>query len=520
MKKKSKELLYIWMTAVSFTTILLIVFVLIYVIFINSVGHFWTSPLQLFQLQGGEQVLGIMQKTEKNLKREERIQVKIGNRDFYELDFRWLEKKNIEKISTPKDIFQIERTEYGDFYGNILAVSGQAVFEEKKNIQFVLKEEFQKATLLLKEKKKIDKIIDEVSYSIKKKKKLKKDTQESGKITQEIETLQKNIEIKLGEQNKIQQKLEKLTVQLQEIGGAEKEILLSNIVRFYQPNQMGVVTKIKFYFEKAIEFIISEPREANTEGGIFPIIFGTVMLVFIMSIFCYPFGLAAAIYLNEYAKEGWFVRLVRIAVNNLAGVPSIVYGIFGLSFFVYGIGGSIDQLFFSTKLPNPTFGTGGILWASLTLSILTLPVVIVATEEALNAVPKGMKEGSLALGSTRSQTLLRVSIPIALPGIITGFILAIARAAGEVAPLLITGVVKLAPALPIDANFPFVHLDRKFMHLGFHIFDIAFQSPNVEASRPIVFVTTLLLLIIVLVMCSGAIVLRERLRKKYKVQQI
>ena len=311
-----------------------------------------------------------------------------------------------------------------------------------------------------------------------------------------------------------------MTVQLQEIGGAEKEILLSNIVRFYQPNQMGVVTKIKFYFEKAIEFIISEPREANTEGGIFPIIFGTVMLVFIMSIFCYPFGLAAAIYLNEYAKEGWFVRLVRIAVNNLAGVPSIVYGIFGLSFFVYGIGGSIDQLFFSTKLPNPTFGTGGILWASLTLSILTLPVVIVATEEALNAVPKGMKEGSLALGSTRSQTLLRVSIPIALPGIITGFILAIARAAGEVAPLLITGVVKLAPALPIDANFPFVHLDRKFMHLGFHIFDIAFQSPNVEASRPIVFVTTLLLLIIVLVMCSGAIVLRERLRKKYKVQQI
>ena len=384
----------------------------------------------------------------------------------------------------------------------------------------MLKEEFQKATLLLKEKKKIDKIIDEVSYSIKKKKKLKKDTQEPSKITQEIETLQKNIEIKLGEQNKIQQKLEKLTVQLQEIGGAEKEILLSNIVRFYQPNQMGVVTKIKFYFEKAIEFIISEPREANTEGGIFPIIFGTVMLVFIMSIFCYPFGLAAAIYLNEYAKEGWFVRLVRIAVNNLAGVPSIVYGIFGLSFFVYGIGGSIDQLFFSTKLPNPTFGTGGILWASLTLSILTLPVVIVATEEALNAVPKGMKEGSLALGSTRSQTLLRVSIPIALPGIITGFILAIARAAGEVAPLLITGVVKLAPALPIDANFPFVHLDRKFMHLGFHIFDIAFQSPNVEASRPIVFVTTLLLLIIVLVMCSGAIVLRERLRKKYKVQQI
>ena len=129
------------------------------------------------------------------MKREESIQVKIGNRDFYELDFSWLEKKNIEKISTPKDIFQIERTEYGDFYGNILAVSGQAVFEEKGNIQFVLKEEFQKATLLLKEKKKIDKIIDEVSYSIKKKKKLKKETQEPSKITQEI-TLQKILIIK------------------------------------------------------------------------------------------------------------------------------------------------------------------------------------------------------------------------------------------------------------------------------------------------------------------------------------
>ena len=154
MKKKSKELLYIWMTAVSFTTILLIVFVLIYVIFINSVGHFWTSPLQLFQLQGGEQVLGIMQKTEKNLKREERIQVKIGNRDFYELDFRWLEKKNIEKISTPKDIFQIERTEYGDFYGNILAVSGQAVFEEKGKYPICIKRRVSKSNPFTQRKKK------------------------------------------------------------------------------------------------------------------------------------------------------------------------------------------------------------------------------------------------------------------------------------------------------------------------------------------------------------------------------
>ena len=239
-----------------------------------------------------------------------------------------------------------------------------------------------------------------------------------------------------------------------------------------------------------------------------------------MSIFCYPLGIAAALYLSEFAKDGWLIRLVRISVSNLAGVPSIVYGIFGLSFFVYGVGGSLDKLFFSFNLPNPTFGTGGVLWASLTLSILTLPVVIVATEEALNAVPKGMKESSLALGATQTQTILKITIPMALPGIITGFVLAIARAAGEVAPLLITGVVKLAPALPIDGNFPFLHLDRKFMHLGFHIFDLAFQSPNVEAVRPIVFVTTLLLLFLVLFLCSFAIILRERLRKKYKMQQI
>jgi phosphate transport system permease protein len=223
----------------------------------------------------------------------------------------------------------------------------------------------------------------------------------------------------------------------------------------------------------------------------------------------------AAIYLREYAKEGVLVRLVRIAVNNLAGIPSIVYGIFGLGFFVYGIGASIDQLFFPERLPTPTFGTGGILWASLTLALLTVPVVIVATEEALGAIPAGIREGSLSLGATKFQTLMRTLLPMASPGIMTGLILAMARAAGEVAPLMITGVVKLAPALPLDGNFPYLHLDRKFMHLGFHIYDIGFQSPNVEAAKPMVFVTTLLLVLIVVLMSSVAIVLRNRMKKRY-----
>jgi len=243
--------------------------------------------------------------------------------------------------------------------------------------------------------------------------------------------------------------------------------------------------------------------------------FGTVMLVMLMSLFCIPLGVVAAVYLQEYAREGLLVRMVRIAVFNLAGVPSIVYGIFGLGFFVYGVGGTIDELFFPDRLPNPTFGTGGILWASLTLALLTVPVVIVVTEEALAAIPGGIREASLSLGATRFQTLWRLLLPIAAPGIITGFVLSTARAAGEVAPLIITGVVKLAPALPLDGEFPFFHLDRKFMHLGFHIYDVGFQSPNVEAAKPMVFITTLLLLAIVIGLSIVAIVLRNSMQKRY-----
>jgi phosphate transport system permease protein len=297
--------------------------------------------------------------------------------------------------------------------------------------------------------------------------------------------------------------------------GREKVIPLAQIVRFYQPNTMSTGEKVLFYLTNLKELVLGQPRESNTEGGLFPAIFGTVMLIFLMSLVTFPLGVVAAIYLREYAKEGVLVRLVRIAVNNLAGIPSIVYGIFGLGFFVYGIGASIDQLFFPERLPTPTFGTGGILWASLTLALLTVPVVIVATEEALGAIPAGIREGSLSLGATKFQTLMRNLLPMASPGIMTGLILAMARAAGEVAPLMITGVVKLAPALPLDGTFPYLHLDRKFMHLGFHIYDIGFQSPNVEAAKPMVFVTTLLLVLIVVLMSSVAIVLRNRMKKRY-----
>ena len=299
--------------------------------------------------------------------------------------------------------------------------------------------------------------------------------------------------------------------------GALHTVALADIVRSYQPNSMGLLSKLGHYASKVWELLASEPRESNTEGGLFPAIFGTVMLVFLMAVSCFPLGVLAGVYLGEYAREGWLVRLVRIAVNNLAGIPSIVYGIFGLGFFVYGMGGLLDHWLYPERVAAniSTFGTGGVLWASLTLGLLTIPVVIVSTEEALRTIPRVFRESSHALGATKLQTLLRVLLPMASPGIMTGFILAMARAAGEVAPLMITGVVKLAPTLPLDGQTPFFHPDRKFMHLGFHIFDIAFQSPNVEATKPMVFVTTTLLVLIVLTMSSVAIYLRNRMRKRF-----
>ena len=297
--------------------------------------------------------------------------------------------------------------------------------------------------------------------------------------------------------------------------GERREVAAGQIVTALLPNTLSLRERAWLYLTRTWTFVSGAPRESNTEGGIFPAIFGTVMMVFIMSFAVAPLGIIAALYLREYAHQGPLVRLVRIAVNNLAGVPSIVFGVFGLGFFVYLVGGSIDRMFYASALPTPTFGTGGILWASLTLALLTVPVVIVATEEGLAAVPRIMREGSLALGATKLETTWRVVLPAAAPGILTGLILAMARAAGEVAPLMIVGMVKLAPQLPFDTTFPFMHLERKFMHLGFHIYDVGFQSPNVEATKPLVFATALLLIVTVTLMNLVAIALRNHLRRRY-----
>ncbi len=301
--------------------------------------------------------------------------------------------------------------------------------------------------------------------------------------------------------------------------GQEKSFTPPEIVRAYPANQLSLGQKVGIYTSRWREFLLDEPREANSEGGVFPAIFGTVTMTLLMSVAVVPFGILAALYMREYARGGLVISSVRIAVNNLAGVPSIVFGVFGLGFFCYFVGGGIDSLFYKERLPSPTFGTGGVMWAALTLALLTLPVVIVATEESLAAVPRSMREGSYGCGASKWQTIWRIVLPRATPGIMTGAILAMARGAGEVAPLMLVGAVKLAPELPIDGISPFVHPERSFMHLGFHIYDLGFQSQNSEAAKPMVYTTTLLLILIIACLNLAAIWLRARLSRRFRTSQ-
>jgi len=516
----------VWLTGSALAVTLLIAVVLLVVVLSNGLGVFWPSSLVEAKLKDGGTLLGQLVKREPLPEQAgERLQLKIGNRELYGLDFRWIDAADIAELSEPPEAMALERHEYGNFYGFLRQVEpGQlakelsgSVEQQLRRMLRLVSEEEGRAAVEAKKLSAVNYRLEQLRLQLLelKYRGIGADDPEVVALNDEHQRLQEEFNEILQVQNELVARARSATAEFSTADGRSKQIVVADIVRAWQPNQMSLPAKISFYLGKLKELILAEPRESNTEGGLFPAIFGTVMLIFLMSLFSFPFGVVAAVYLREYAREGLLVRFVRIAVNNLAGIPSIVYGIFGLGFFVYGVGGAIDRAFFPERLPTPTFGTGGILWASLTLALLTVPVVIVATEEALSAIPREMREGSYALGATKFQTLVRVLLPMASPGIMTGLILAMARAAGEVAPLMITGVVKLAPALPIDGHFPFIHLDRKFMHLGFHIYDIGFQSPNVEAAKPMVFVTTLLLVLIVLVMSSAAIHLRNKMKKRY-----
>ena len=520
---------FIWLSGSALAFCLLIVAGLIAVVAVNGLGFFWPRDVARLELADGTAVFGEI------LRRQEvpaddsgagaayRLQVKTGNRDVYGLDFRWIPEAEIVSTTFPAEAAVLERVEWGDMLGVPTSFSvdgGEPVGLDTPQAWEQLAAARARVDALRKRIRRLqlDEIaavnteIEEIRLH---ERKLRPEDRGLERLASRREVLRKQYEILTARLSDLRSQGDEDEILVALASGQTRRVQLADVVRLYLPNQMGTAGKSALYAGKAWEFLSGQPRESNTEGGIFPALFGTVMMVIIMTLAVVPFGVLASLYLREYARQGPLVRLIRIAVNNLAGVPSIVFGMFGLGFFVYGVGAVIDHLFFSAALPAPTFGTGGILWASLTLALLTLPVVIVATEEALGSVPAGIREGSLALGSTKLQMIWRVVLPGALPGILTGVILATARGAGEVAPLMITGVVKLAPDLPLDAVFPFLHLERKFMHLGFHIYDVGFQSSNVEAARPMAYATTFLLLALVLVLNLTAIVVRKRLRMRY-----
>ncbi|BAP77860.1 phosphate ABC transporter permease [Pseudomonas sp. MT-1] len=452
--------------------------------------------------------------------------LKVGNREVYGADFSWVVGEWLSNQRKPADLVALERREWGNFYGELLNVKeggqlvaeGDAAWPElQKRIDRI---DSLHAGIAKLEKGDIGRINHGLERLRLKTRKLELDDKLDAAAQAELdaERAQWDAEYKALESELVAlyTGFNRDSITMRTMDGQEKEISLGKIVRAYRPNAMSTLDKLGFYFAKVWEFVSDEPREANTEGGIFPAIFGTVLMTIIMAVIVTPFGVIAAVYLREYAKQGLLTRIIRIAVNNLAGVPSIVYGVFGLGFFVYVLGGSLDQIFYPEAAPAPVFGTPGLVWASLTLAILTLPVVIVATEEGLARIPRILREGSLALGATKSETLWKVVLPMASPAMMTGLILAVARAAGEVAPLMLVGVVKLAPSLPLNGNYPYLHLDQKIMHLGFHIYDVGFQSPNVEAARPLVYATALLLVLVIATLNLTAVVIRNHLREKYK----
>jgi len=524
---------FIWLTGGALAISLVMVAGLVFLVMVNGLGFFWPSAVVRLTLTDGTVLLGQISQRERipqpgapsGTPERYRIQLKVGNRDLYGADFLWVEEAKIARQETPPEALVIERREWGDLYGVLTAVKegGRVVAQGPEAGWEALQGRLPEAIHTSREIRRIEKKeIGAINHAVEQIRLALKRLELRGvRSGPEVEQLQQELAAWQSRYKEQEAKLTTLrqglsaSVVVSAAGDKEKDLPLAQVVHVYHPNTMGILSKTGFYLGKVWEFVSGDPRESNTEGGVFPAIFGTVMMVMIMSLVVTPLGVLAAFHLREYAKQGPFVSAVRIAVNNLAGVPSIVFGVFGVGFFIYFVGGGIDRLFFPEALPSPTFGTGGILWASLTLALLTVPVVIVATEEGLAAIPGGMREASLALGATKFETTWRVVLPAVSPSILTGLILAMARAAGEVAPLMITGVVKLAPSLPLDGFWPFVHLERKFMHLGFHIYDVGFQSPNVDAARPMVFSTALLLLGVVLALNLTAILIRNRLRKKY-----
>lgn len=536
---------WVWLNAGAVAINIVMVVGLLGLIAVRGLGHFWPHAVidGLYTQPDGTEVRVIGEIADEEWVPASRLQeagakvpdghdvvqrmlMKTGNRDITGQDFRWLIAANLREVKEPEALLVVERREWGNYYGYLLQVKEHdTVVASGEDAYAELETRLQRAVTLHDQIRDIESgAMGSINYQLERLRLHERsltlqgalDDNAQRELAEERAALDAEYKALHEQLNGLYTEIKRDSLVAESMTGVESTIPLERVVQFYRPNAMSLLQKIAFYGHQFWNFLSEEPREANTEGGVFPAIFGTVLMVLLMSVLVTPFGVVAAVYLREYAKQGAMTRIIRIAVNNLAGVPSIVYGVFGLGFFVYFMGGSIDDLFYPEAAPSPVFGTPGLMWASITLSLLTLPVVIVATEEGLTRIPKSIREGSLALGATKFETIWKVILPMSSPAMMTGLILAIARAAGEVAPLMLVGVVKLAPTLPLDGNFPFLHLERKFMHLGFHIYDVGFQSPNVEAARPLVYATAFLLVAVIVALNLTAILIRNRLREKYR----
>lgn len=553
----------LWLTGGMLAIALVMIIGLMLLVLYQGGATFWPRPIVQMTLHDGAQVMGEITRDEWFTLSAEKLTalqgaaataansgfdargqtrrhlIRIGNYELTGDHFRWVSDYEVETRSLPEWAVLVERLSWGRFYGipKAFKLDGQVVAEGPEAAWKLYQEHHGTVRERWEERRGLE-------------------IHETGDVNSEIETARlrmRQAELDYGKHapryeqaaahyeqvktqgerefdeirqriNALNQENERYQLVFETAQGKDVEMPLAEIVRAYPANQVthSLGAQLGVYLGRWGEFLFSEPREANSEGGVWPAIFGTVLMTLIMCLMVVPFGVLAALYLREYAKAGPIISAVRIAINNLAGVPSIVFGVFGLGFFCYIIGGSIDSLFFQAKLSegSPTFGKGALIWASFTLALLTLPVVIVATEEALAAVPNSMREGSYACGASKWQTIKRIVLPRAMPGVMTGAILAMARGAGEVAPLMLVGAVKLAPELPFSASpSEQFGINRSFMHLGFHIYDLGFQSQNSEAAKPMVYTTTLLLIAIVASLNISAVWLRSRLRRKFTAGQ-
>ena len=527
---------WVWLTGGALATALAMITGLLIFIVFRGASTFWPQPLELVELVDGRKTLGEITSREQAAEGPRRL-VRSENFELTGSHYEWFDDSQIAASKRPEWATAVERLEGGRFHGfparlvhgdEVIAEGPAQTWEAFERLHPDARRRWRQALRIDRhDRGDLQRQLRAARLAV-----VQADLR-SGRDSPACvaaraaeqavtERVAGQFEVVDQEAARLRQENAGWGMEFETASGEKRTLPLDGIVHAWQPNRLSWWGKLGIYLARWREFLTDDPREANSAGGVFPAIWGTVAMTLIMAILVAPFGVLAALYLREYAGRGPVTTAIRIAINNLAGVPSIVYGAFGLGFFCYVLGAGIDDLFFKASLVadgQPTFGTGGLLWASLTLALLTLPVVIVATEEALAAVPNSMREGSYACGAGKWQTIRRIVLPRALPGIMTGLILAMARGAGEVAPLMLVGVKKLAVDLPIDGTFPFVHPEREFMHLAYLIYDVGFQSPNSQAAQPMVFTITFLLVTIIALLNLAAIWLRSRLKRRFVAQQ-